>query len=804
MMNFQTNLVPLLASLLLLSACGPGDKAGTAPNEPAAAANTDWRDLNGNGQKEPYEDPSLPIGERVDDIIARMTLEQKLHMVSGIGRMRGDDPVARPKVPGAAGYTYALEALGIPSIVLADGPAGLRILPTRDGDEGTYYATAFPIATLLASTWDTDLVRGVGSAVGNEVREYGVDILLAPGMNIHRNPRGGRNFEYYSEDPHLNGHMAAAMIMGVQSAGVGATPKHYVANNQETNRHTVDTIVSERALREIYLRGFEIAVEEAHPWAIMSAYNVVNGTPASYNKPLLSEVLRDEWGFDGVVMTDWGAGSDNPVAQMRAGNELLMPGAAEGTAQIQAAIEAGDLDESVLDRNLRYILGVIMRTPAFNRYDYSDSPDLDEHTKSARIAAAEGTVLLKNNGRTLPLPTDVKTIAAFGNTSYDFVSGGTGSGDVNEAYTVSLVQGLEARGIEIDTELESRYEAHNAAETAKMPPPDSPFRHRPPPPEMNVTGSLAADKAASADLALITIGRNSGEGRDRPVEADFYLADTEQALITNVSAAFHEKGKKVIVILNIGNVIETASWRDLPDAIVVPWQGGQEAGNAIVDVLTGDIDPSGKLPTSFPVNYSDVPSSDNFPGVPTGDKIMVRGREQQPSRVDYQEGIFVGYRYYDSFGIAPAYEFGYGLSYTDFDYGELSLDSDSFEDSINASVTVTNTGDVAGKEVVELYLGAPQGDLDKPVRELKGFAKTALLAPGHSETVQFALRADELASFDDKRSAWVAERGAYTVSVGASSRDIRATASFELPQEITAQEVVAELSPGQQIQEISP
>jgi len=799
MLRNGLGLLVIVAAGSLTAACGSGKDTGTT-----AGGDAGWRDLNGNGQKEPYEDASLPVDQRIEDILGRMTLDQKVLMVSGAGSRRNALTAELDKVPGAAGYTVALENLGIPSIVLADGPAGLRIQPQREDDPGTYYATAFPIATLLASTWDVDLVQTVGAAMGNEVREYGVDIFLAPGMNIHRNPRGGRNFEYYSEDPYLSGHMAGAMINGVQSNGVGATPKHYVANNQETNRHSTDTIVSERALREIYLRGFQIAVEEADPWAIMSAYNLVNGTPASESEALLTKVLRDEWGFGGVVMTDWGAGSD-AIAQMRAGNELLMPGAAEGTEKIRSAVEGGELAEAVLERNLRYILGVVLRSPSFQGYEFSNHPDLGAHAVTARQAAAEGAVLLKNEDHALPLQDGVKTIAAFGNTSYAFISGGTGSGDVNEAYTVSLVQALDARDFEIDEELQALYEAYIADEKAKLEPQENSFRYQPPPPEMAVTEDLAAEMAASSDLALITIGRNSGEGRDRPVDGDFYLTDVEQALIENVSSAFHAAGKKAIVILNIGNVIETVSWRDAPDAIIVPWQGGQEAGNAVLDVLVGDTNPSGRLPTSFPVDYTDVPSSGNFPGIPTGEPVMIRGMfEEQPSRVDYEEGIYVGYRYYDTFGVEPAYEFGYGLSYTTFDFGDVELSAKNFTDRLTASVKVTNTGEMAGREVVQLYLSAPHDGLGKPVRELKGFAKTGILAPGASETVQITLEGDDLASYYDDRSAWVADAGRYTVGIGSSSRDIRRTADFDLEHEIVVQEVVADLSPEAGISEITP
>jgi beta-glucosidase len=802
LMNRILKFSVLILGIVLVSACAPENDTGHQTDDGAAVPG----DLNGNGEMDVYENPALPIADRIDDILTRMSRDQKVRLVSGSGWSQEGCDTDVDKVPGAAGNTIELENLGIPSIILADGPAGLRICPTRKGGDGTYYATAFPIETLLASTWDVQLVEKVGVAMGNEVKEYGVDILLAPGMNIHRDPRGGRNFEYYSEDPHLNGHLAAAMVNGVESVGVGATLKHYVANNQETNRYLVDTIVSERALREIYLRGFEIAVREARPWAIMSAYNQVNGNPASHDKALLTTVLRDEWDFDGVVMTDWFAGMNDTVAQMRAGNELLMPGTEEGTAQITQALEAGQLDESVLDRNIRYILGIILQSPSFARYDYGDKPNLEAHSKTARRAAADGVVLLKNDDRTLPLTADVETIAAFGNTSYDFLSGGTGSGDVNEAYTVSMVQGLEARGFGIDNDLRNLYETYIQAEKAKWPAKRNFWEFRPPPPEMVISEGLIADKAIETDIALVTIGRNSGEFQDRPLEGDFYLTAEEKALIAKVSAAFHAQEKKVVLILNIGNVVESMSWRDNIDAIVLPWQGGQEAGNALVDVLTGNVNPSGKLPTTFPVEYSDTPSSDNFPGVNTSDEIIdILGIfKSSPSRVDYEEGIYVGYRYYDTFDVEPAYEFGYGLSYTSFDYGPCRLSADTFADSMTVTVSVTNSGNVSGKEVVQLYLTAPEGDLHKPARELKGFAKTSALKPGESQVLEFTLRAKDLASFYDDRSAWIADTGTYEVSIGASSRDIKSTVTFELGDELVVEHVVAELSPKIELEEISP
>ncbi|GAB3097939.1 beta-glucosidase [Aestuariicella hydrocarbonica] len=794
-MPLKTKYLPLTLTICLTAACSVDNATEDGARQPQILTKNTFRDLNGNGKKDLYEDTSKPIEQRVDDILSRLSLDQKVNLVMGTGMNTDDYTNPDSKVPGAAGYTYALNELGIASIVLADGPAGLRISPSRKGDPNSYFATAFPIGTLLASTWDTDMLTTIGQSMGEEVKEYGVDILLAPGMNIHRNPRGGRNFEYYSEDPVLSGKSAAAMVNGIESNGVGATIKHYVANNQETNRFLVDTIASERALREIYLRGFEIAVKDSQPWGIMSSYNKLNGSYTPQSENILTQVLRDEWDFQGLVMTDWFAG-DDAVAQMNAGNDLIMPGTPKDTEQLAAGLESGQLDEKTLDRNLQRILKVILQSPSYAGYPYSNKPDLNAHAHTARQAAAEGAVLLKNTGGALPLAKAVNKVAVFGNTSYDFISGGAGSGDVNEAYTVSLVDGLQTAGYHIDSKLASTYEQFLATEKARQPKKENFFQLLPPIVEMPLAGEALATQAAEADIALITLGRNSGEFQDRPVEGDFTLTAGEQRLIADVSSAFHAQNKQVVVILNVGNVLEIASWRDQVDAILLPWQGGQEAGNAIADVLTGKVNPSGKLPTTMPVHYRDVPSSDNFPGVETSDKTVsgIGGfAVGKPSRVDYEEGIFVGYRYYDTFNVEPAYEFGYGLSYTQFEYGSTTVSSTTFEDSISVSVTVTNNGKVAGKEVVQVYLSAPEGQLKKPVRELKGFAKTRLLAPAESQQLTFTLKVKELASFDESRSSWVADKGIYKIDIGASSRDIRQTVTFELPDERIAESNLTDL-----------
>jgi beta-glucosidase len=764
----------------------------------------------------------------LSNIIAAMTLEEKVNMVVGTGmRMPGAPPETTKAlekmspvigqtqdiVSGAAGKTYGIPRLGIPSMVVADGPAGLRISPTRQNDKATYYCTAFPVGTLLASSWDVDLVNKVGQAIGNEVLEYGVDVLLGPGMNIHRNPLCGRNFEYYSEDPLITGKMGAAMVNGVESNGVGTSTKHFAANNAETNRNSLNTIVSERALREIYLKGFGIMVEEAQPWTIMSSYNLINGIYSPENYDLLTKVLRNDWGFKGFVMTDWFGGRD-AIAMMNAGNDLLMPGNPNQNKAILEAAKAGKLDTKVLDRNIERILNIVLQSPKFKGYKYSNKPDLKAHAQVTRQAAAEGMVLLKNSSNALPLSGDIKKIAAFGNTSYDIITGGTGSGDVNEAYSVALVEGLQNAGLSVDDNLKVLYEAYLKAAKAGRQRSRGFMMGSVPVGELSINNDIVNSIVNLTDAAIITIGRNSGEGYDRKEgEGDFLLTATEKDLINSVASAYHSKGKKVVVILNVGGVIETASWKDVPDAILLAWQGGQETGNSIADILVGKVNPSGKLASTFPVNYKDVPSAGNFPGKVTAQTQPQANKEPdmaasfmrpQSAEVTYEEGIYVGYRYYTTFNVPVSYEFGFGLSYTTFEYSNLKLSSAKFSNKLTATISVKNTGKTDGKEVIQLYLTAPGKNLDKPVMELKGFKKTNLLKPGESQLISFDISKKDLASFNPKLSTWVAERGVYTVKIGASSNDIKQTATFNVGNDIIVKKESSALLPKVKINELKP
>ena len=730
--------------------------------------------------------------DNIDEVLKAMTLEEKATLLVGGARAVVVDGVptgTAAKVPGAAGNTRPIDRLGIPGTVLADGPAGLRISPTRDGASQTFYCTGFPVGTLLASSWDLDLVEAVTTAMGEEVHEYGVDVLLAPGMNIHRNPLCGRNFEYFSEDPLLSGKMASAYVKGIQKNDVGVSVKHYAVNNQETNRNEDNARVSERALREIYLKNFEIAIKESEPWTVMSSYNQLNGEYTQQKKDLLTTILRDEWGYKGIVMTDWGSKAGT-VKSAWSGNDLMEPGNQTEIDRIVAGVKDGSLAIEDVDRNVRNMLNYIVKTPAFKNYKYSNKPDLKGHAQVARKAAAESMVLLRNEDKTLPVASG-KKVALFGISSLDFVAGGTGSGNVNKAYVVNMKEGLENAGFTVDQALMNFYQAQLDYNRALAALGGGNGRYillgSAKAAEVAIPEAAVNNQARNNDLAVVVIGRNAGEGADRKMVDDFDLTNIERELLRNVSTAFHAEGKKVVVVLNVGGVIETNSWKNMADAILLPWSPGQEGANAVADVLTGKANPSGKLPMTFPINFMDHPSSANFPyNYDRNAGNQGRGPQQPRKDVDYtnyEEGIYVGYRYFASAGKEVSYPFGYGLSYTTFSYTKpvVKAVSDGFE----ATVTVTNTGSVAGKEVVELYVSAPAGGLEKPACELKGFVKTRELKPGESQTVTVKVSNYELASFNEAASAWEAAAGTYKVAFGASVADVRASASYQLKKAVS-------------------
>ncbi|MBP7919140.1 MAG: glycoside hydrolase family 3 C-terminal domain-containing protein [Prevotella sp.] len=729
----------------------------------------------------------------IEEVIKAMTLEEKAQLLVGggndgfvgSGAMLGHQ---KKFVPGAAGTTVAIPRLGIPATVQCDGPAGVHIDAHREGDSRNYYATGFPVGTCLASTWNTDLVRKVGEAIGNETLEYGCDVVLGPGMNLHRNPLCGRNFEYYSEDPVVTGLMGTAFVLGVQSQGVGVSAKHFAVNSQESDRTRVDERLSQRALRELYLKGFEMMVRKSNPWTIMSAYNKVNGVYAQGNKDLLTNILRNDWGYKGIVETDWiGKREDLPVEQeVAAGNDLLMPGYPAQVKDIVNAVKSGKLDINDVDRNVRRMLEYIVKTPRFKGYKYSGEPDLKAHAAITRQSSTEGMVLLKNNAA-LPIR-GLKTVALFGVNSYDFMSGGLGSGAVNVGYSVDMVTGLKNIGVATTPQLTEIYQNYVKYAKAKLKADKNPMmwflnQGQPKLDEIDITERCVANEEPKADAAIITIGRQAGEGMDRQINGEFNLSKTEQDMIFRVSDAFHAKGKKVIVIINSGSVMETASWRDRVDAILVAWQPGIEGGNSVADILTGKVNPSGKLTMTWPIAATDHPSTANFAkeyDMYTYKNMEGWGKGNIPG-VDFsnhEEDIYVGYRYFDTFKKDVAYPFGFGLSYTTFEMGKPSVKANG--KNIEVSVTVKNTGKVAGKQVAQVYVTAPKGAYEKPAKELKAFGKTRELKPGESQTLKMTLEKRDLASFDEANSQWKVDAGNYLFQVGTDVESIKGTATLKV------------------------
>lgn len=737
--------------------------------------------------------------DNINEVIAAMTLEEKAQLLVGggndsfvgSGSMMGHQ---KKLVAGAAGITVAIPRLGIPATVMADGPAGVHIDAKREGTDQTFYATGFPVGSCLAATWNTELVKKVGQAIGNETKEYGCDVILGPGMNIHRNPLCGRNFEYYSEDPLLTGAIACAYTDGVQSQGVGVSAKHFAVNSQESDRTRVDERVSQRALREIYLRGFEMLVRHSQPWTIMSSYNKVNGTYSQMNKDLLTNVLRDDWGYKGIVETDWiGKRADLPTEQeVAAGNDLMTPGYPAQAEDIVTAVKDGRLSIQDVDRNVRRMLEYIVKTPRFNKYQFSNRPDLNAHAQITRQSSAEGMVLLKNENHTLPI-SNLKTVALFGVSSYDFLSGGLGSGCVNVPYVVDMVQGLKNIGVSTTPLLTDIYQNYVKYARAKLKADKNPMmwfldQGQPKYDEIEITERCVQHELQEADAAIITIGRQAGEGMDRQIEGEFNLSQDEKDMINRVSDAFHAVGKPVIVIINSGSVIETASWRDRADAILMAWQPGEEGGNSVADVLTGKVNPSGHLTMTWPISAWDHPSTQNF--APTYDMYTYRNLENwTPNAIagvdfaNHEEDIYVGYRYFDTFKRPVAYPFGYGLSYTTFEFGKPRVSFD--QKTATVTVAVKNTGKVAGKQVAQVYVSAPKGTIEKPSKELKAFAKTRLLQPGESQTLTMKIATRDLASFDEAHSQWKADKGNYLIQVGDNIENILGHASISLRNDYT-------------------
>lgn len=653
---------------------------------------------------------------QVEDFPNKMSLKEKVSFLSGIDTWQ----------------TKAIPHLGIPSLTMTDGPHGVRAPRNENRLEGP--TTSFPTGISLASSWDPDLIEQVGAALGEETRAMGCDILLGPCVNIMRSPLGGRNFETYSEDPFLAGRIAVAYIKGVQSQKIGTSIKHFACNNQEFERHRGNSLVDERALREIYLPAFETAVKEAHPWTVMCSYNRINGIYASENWRLLTQILREEWGFQGVVVSDWGA-NHSTVELVTAGLDIEMPGPAKYYGNLLAeAVVTWKVGETVIDESVRRILCMLERSGKLDATSVypPGSVNTQTHQELARKLAVELIVLLKNEGSLLPLDRHlVKSIAILGANAAEARIGGGGSSFVEPPYTISPFEGLK-------NELGGSMRVHF----------DPTALH-----DINKAVKLAEE----ADLALIFAGMPTGfelEGYDRP---DMDLPGDQNAYIDAVV----EANPKTVVILNCGAPV-SMPWIEQVPALVEAFYPGQEGGNAIAAILSGEVNPSGKLPVTFPVRYSDNPAYLDYPG----------GRE-----VRYGEGIFVGYRYYDYKGVDPLFPFGFGLSYTDFEYGELEVEkSGEFDRPLLVSLTVKNTGMVSGKEVVQLYVGDRGSSLPRPPKELKGFKKVSL-TPGESTKVIFSLDRRAFSFYDPVKKDWVAEPGEFELLAGSSSRHIHRRAA---------------------------
>lgn len=650
------------------------------------------------------------------ELIQALTLKQKVALLSGRDIWS----------------TYPIPQQNIPAMYLSDGPHGVRKqLGASDhlGLNASQPATCFPTAAGVANSWNPDLAEEIGRTIGKEAACQQVNVLLGPGLNTKRNPLGGRNFEYYSEDPYLSGKMAAALIRGIQENGISACPKHFAANSQELLRMASDSVVDMRALRELYLTNFEIAVKEGHPKSIMSSYNRINGTYANDDAWLLTDVLRKEWGFDGFVVTDWGGSNDHAQA-VRAGGNLEMPGTGgDSDREIFAALEAGTLTEAEVDQRVDELLDVVLSTHAAT----ADGPkefDVEAHHALARKAAAETAVLLKNEEDILPLAPGTR-VAVLGDMALEPRYQGAGSSVVNPTKLDKPIDCLRACDLEITGQAQG-YRRDGKEDQALL---DS-----------------AVSAARNADVVLLYLGLteiSESEGMDRQ---HMRLPANQEKLLYAVA----EANPNLVVVVSGGSAVELP-WVDQCKGLIHGYLSGQAGAGAIADLLTGAVNPSGKLAESFPICYEDTPNHTYFPG--------------RQRTAEYRESIYVGYRYYETVGKAVRFPFGFGLSYTTFAYSDLKASRDA------VSFTLTNTGKCAGAEIAQVYLSAVNSGIFRPARELKGFAKVAL-EPGESRTVTIPLDDKAFRYFNVKTNSWEVEGGEYSVQVGASVQDIRLTASL--------------------------
>ncbi|MCX6037034.1 MAG: glycoside hydrolase family 3 C-terminal domain-containing protein [Chloroflexi bacterium] len=660
---------------------------------------------------------------KINDLIKKMTLEEKAALCTG----------ASPWT------TTPVERLGLPELTVSDGPHGVRrVADVNDLIAASLPATCFPTASCMASTWDVDLIHAMGQALAEECIALQVDVVLGPGANMKRTPLGGRNFEYYSEDPYLAGQMAASFIAGVQSKGVGTSLKHFAANNQEFRRLTISAEVDERTLREIYLPAFETAVKKAKPWTVLCSYNKLNGSYCSENHRLLVDILKDEWGFEGFVVSDWGAVHDR-VASLKGGLDLEMPGPRERRIKaVEKAVRSGDLDEAVLDESVRRILGIVFKAAETSK---GGSFDTTAHHALARRMAAEGMVLLKNNG-ILPLK-EQQHIAVIGRAAEEAHFQGGGSSHINPTQVDNPFKELQKLAGNTELTYAEGYPAGTAFDQSLI--------------------DAAVKNARSADVALLYLAlpdSKESEGYDR---ADLDLTPQQVALIKAVTAV----QPKTVVILNNGAPVVMRDWINGAAAVLEAWMMGQAGGGAIADVLYGKVNPCGRLAETYPLTLVDTPAHINFPG--------------GNGEVRYGEGIFIGYRYYDAKEVPVQFSFGYGMSYTSFTYKNPNVSAASFKDvdGLTVSVDVTNTGKVAGKEVVQVYVHDHKSGLVRPPKELKGFAKVEL-QPGETKTVTLALDFRAFAYYHPAYKRWITEDGEFDILVGASSADIRCTQTVML------------------------
>ena len=644
-------------------------------------------------------------------LLKNLTLEEKCALLSGAETFK----------------TRGMPKHGIPQIWLSDGPHGLRKQAGESDHLGlnpSVPATCFPTASAVANSWDAALGEEIGAALGEEAAAQEVSVLLGPGLNMKRNPLCGRSFEYFSEDPYLAGKLAAGYIRGIQSKGVAACPKHFAVNSQETRRMASDSVVDERTLREIYLTGFEIAVTEGHPRSIMSSYNLVNGTYANENKHLLMEILRGEWGFDGAVITDWGGSNDHALG-VKNGSTLEMPApGGDSVRELLAAVESGKIAESDIDARLSELLPLVFDTKA--ALDAAPREfDAAAHHALARRAAEESLVLLKNEGALLPLAAGTK-VAVLGDFAQNPRYQGAGSSMVNSTQVDVLLDKLIDSALNV-IGYQQGFDRHGKPDAALQ--------------------KSACELAAQADTVVLCMGLDEiaeSEGLDR---SNLRLAQNQVELLQAVAAV----NPKIVVVLYSGSVVETP-WLDNCQALLYAALGGQAGAGAVADALTGKVNPCGKLAETWPLTYADIPSAADF--------------ATRRKTVEYREGLYIGYRYFTTAEKAVRFPFGYGMSYTTFAYSDMAADEQE------VSLTVTNTGSVAGTEIVQLYISKKDGQIFRPARELKGFARVTL-APGEKQRITIALDDKAFRFWNVKADRWEIEGGAYELLVGASVEDIR-------------------------------